>query len=152
MRVALREIAAKQSRTFNDPKDKVLVGPKQALLEALGDVSWYEPFHNLVLIATYVPPETSAGGIIIPDRSLAEARFQGVAGLVLRRGPAAFRDEGHVKFYGVMVEEGDWIVYKPSDAMEQFVRKQGSGSDGVSVRLIQDIHIKGRVPDPALIY
>lgn len=142
MRVALRDIAQNVERT----------NPRQALLEALGDVSWYEPFHNLVLIATYVPPEKTKGGIIRPDRSMAEARFQGIAGLVLRVGPGAFKDEGHIKFYGVTVKEGDWIVYRPSDAVEQFIRIKGTTNDGVSVRLIEDAHIKARIPDPDSIY
>lgn len=142
MRVALRELS----------KAGMEKGPREAIREALGDMSWYEVFHNLLLIATYIRPEITPGGVLLPDRTLAEDRFQGVAGMVLRIGPAAFKDEGHIKFYGVTVKEGDWIVYKPSEAMEQHVRKQGTGNDGVSVRLIQDIHIKGRVPDPALIY
>lgn len=141
MRVALADLA----------KEATEKGPKQAILDAVGDMSWYEVFHNLLLIATYVPPQM-IGSVHIPDRSHSESRFQGVAGLVLKIGPAAFKDEGHIKFYGVTVKEGDWIVYRPSEAVEQHVRKQGTINDGVSVRLIQDIHIKGRVPDPALIY
>lgn len=141
MRVALRELSEATAAK----------GPKAAIVDALGDMSWYEPFHNLVLIATYVPPD-KIGSIIVPDRTQAESRFQGVTGLVLRIGPGAFKDEGHVKFYGVTVKEGDWIVYRPSDAQEQFVRKRGTVNDGVSVRLIQDSHIKARVPDPSLIY
>jgi|ERR1043166_5063085 hypothetical protein len=138
MRVALRELAQQAD-------------PKRAIFEALGDLSWYEPFHNLVLIGTYIRPE-KIGSIIRPDKSVAEDRFQGIAGLVLRIGPGAFKDEGHIKFYGVSVKEGDWIVFRPSDAIEQFIRKQGTVNDGVSCRLIEDSHIKGRVDDPSRIY
>jgi hypothetical protein len=141
MRPALRELAeaAKQK------------GPKDAILDALGDLSWYEPFHNLVLVGTYVPP-AMIGSVHIPDKSHSEARFQGVCGLVLRIGPGAFKDEGHIKFYGVTVNEHDWIIYRPSDAVEQFLRFRGTINDGVSCRLIEDSHIKGRVDDPSRIY
>jgi hypothetical protein len=138
MRVALRELAQQAN-------------PKRAILDAVGDLSQYEVFHNLVLIGTYIGPE-KIGSIIRPDKSVAEDRFQGKVGLVLRIGPGAFKDEGHIKFYGVTVNEGDWIVYRPSDALEQLVRKQGTVNDGVSVRLIEDAHIKGRLQDPSVLY
>lgn len=139
MRVALRELAQEAD-------------PKRAILEALGDMSWYEVFHNLVLIATFIRPEKTSGGIIRPDRSIAEDRFQGNAGLVLRIGPTAFKDESHLSFGGVTIKEGDWVVYRPSDATEQFVRRVDKRGEGLSCRLIQDIHIRARVSDPGLIY
>ena len=139
MRVALRELAQEAD-------------PKRALFDALGDMSWYEVFHNLVLVASYIRPEKSAGGIIRPERSIQEDRFQGKAGMVIKIGPAAFADEGHVKFYGVNVNIGDWVIYRTSDALEHFVRRVDAPGQGISCRLIQDIHIKGRVADPALVY
>jgi hypothetical protein len=161
MRVALRELAAEAD-------------PKRALLDALGDMQWYEPFHNLVLIATYIRPEKTTGGIYRPDRSLQEDRFQGVCGLVLRLGPMAFVEYGPYRFGPLArgrytadglvylyhapgskgekpLREGDWVIYRPSDAVEQFVRMRNK-PDGVSCRLIEDAHIRGRVPDPSLVY
>jgi co-chaperonin GroES (HSP10) len=139
MRVALRELAQQAD-------------PKSALLDALGDMSWYEVFHNLVLVASYIRPEKSAGGIIRPDNTLQEDRFQGKAGLVIKVGPAAFVDEGHVKFYGLTVQSGEWVIYRTSDALEHFVRRIDTPGQGLSCRLIQDIHIKARVADPAFVY
>ena len=141
MRVALAELAKAATER----------GPKEALLEALGDMSWYEVFHNQVLLATYVRPE-KIGSIYTTDRTKAEDRFQGCVGLVVRIGPGAFVDEGHIQFYGITVSEGDWVCYRTSDATEQFVRKVGTINYGVSVRLIQDSRILGRVTDPALVY
>jgi len=140
MRVNLRDLAAAAE---HDPAD--------ALLEALGDLSDYEPFHNLVLIATYMPPE-KIGSIIVTDRSLEENRFQGKSGLVLKWGPTAFKDDSATKFGGTKVACGDWIVFRPSDAWEVFFRDRRKTNEGISVRFIEDIFIKGRVKDPSLIY
>lgn len=142
MRVDLRSIA--QAATMD---------PKQALLERVGDLIDYEIFHNLVLVATHIPSEKTAGGIIKPDRSLQEDRFQGKVGLVLKYGPMAFVDDNVARFGGITVEPGDWVVFRTSDAMEFFIKdRKGRDGDGVSCRLIEDTMIKGRVTDPALVY
>lgn len=140
MKVNLRDIAAASQHD-----------PKKALLDVLkGAHDDIELFHNLVLIATYIEPEKTAGGVFKPDRTLAENRFQGKCGLVLKKGPLAFKDDGQVKFGGVVLNEGDWVVVRPSDGMEMFVGSQREG--GVSVRLFEDSHVKGRVSDPSVIY
>jgi len=141
MRANLREIA----QAANDD-------PRKALLDAAGDLTDYEVFHNQVLVATYVAPEKTAGGIIRPDRTLAEDRFQGKVGLVLKVGPLAFQDDAGAKFGGVTLKMGDWVTYRPSDGIEMFIRDRRKHGDGLPCRLIEDVLIKGRVSDPALIY
>ena len=140
MRVRLRDIAVAAT-----------TDPKQALLDAVGDLSGVDVFHNLVLVATYIEPEKTAGGIIKPDRTLMESRFQGKCALVLKKGPMAFVDEGYIKFGGKTVEAGDWVIVNPSDGFEMFKGAAGS-SDGGSVRLFEDAKIKGRIDDPATVY
>lgn len=141
MRVKLRDIAQAAASD-----------PKQALLDALGDtVDHIEVFHNLVLVATYIEPEMTAGGIIKPDRTLQENRFQGKCALVLNLGPLAFKDCAVAQFGGVTVKPGDWVFVRPSDGIEMFLGGP-QASDGVSCRLFEDVHIKGRVPDPSMIY
>lgn len=125
--------------------------PKQALLDSVGDIANIEVFHNLVLVATYIEPEKTAGGIIKPDRTLLENRFQGKCGLVLKLGPLAFQDEGHIKFGGVTINEGDWVVVRPSDGWELYTVNEG-GQSGTSCRLFEDANIKARVEDPSMIY
>jgi co-chaperonin GroES (HSP10) len=137
-RAKLREIAAGED-------------PKEALLGALGDISGLEIFHNQVLVATYIGPEKTLGGIILPDKSLAENRFQGKVGLVVKLGPLAFRDdEVNGAFFGdVRIEVGDWVFFRPADGMELFsVDKTG----GVPCRVFRDIDIKGRVSDPGMLW
>lgn len=126
--------------------------PKKALLDAAGDMSGFEPFHNQVLVATYIEPEMTAGGIIKPDRTLAENRFQGKAALVLKVGPLAFKEQPpHYTFGGVTIKAGDWVVVRPADGFEMFKGKAGD-RDGASVRLFQDVNILARVADPSTIY
>lgn len=141
MRANLREIA----QAANDD-------PRKALLDAAGALEDYEVFHNLVLVATYVAPEKTAGGIIRPDRTLAEDRFQGKVGLVLKVGPLAFVDDSVARFGGVTIAVGDWVTYRPSDGIELFIKDRRKAGDGLPCRLIEDALIKGRVRDPALVY
>ena len=141
MRVNLRAIA----QAANED-------PTAALWASAGPLTDYEIFHNFVLVATYVPPE-KIGSIIVPDVSMMESRFQGKVGLVLKCGPMAFVDDAVARFGGVVVEPGDWVMYRPSDGLELFIKDHaGLANDGLSCRLIEDTLIKGRVRDPALIY
>lgn len=141
MRVDLRTIA--QAATTD---------PKKALLDAAGDVSDFEPFHNQVLVATYIEPEKTSGGIIKPDRTLAENRFQGKAALVLKVGPLAFKEKlPHYDYGGVTIKPGDWVVVRPADGFEMFKGRAGD-REGASVRLFQDVNILARVQDPSTVY
>lgn len=141
MRAKLREVAQAASRD-----------PKQALIDSLGNgIDAIEIFHNQVMVATYIEPEKTAGGIIKPDRTLAENRFQGKCALVLKLGPLAFKDDNIAKFGGVTIKEGDWVIAYPSDGRELF-SVDASGSAGTCCRIFEDVNIKGRVSDPALIY
>ena len=141
MRVNLRSIAQAANSD-----------PRKALLDSAGPLTDYEVFHNLVLVATYVPPE-KIGSIIMPDKSMMEARFQGKMGLVLKCGPLAFKDDAAAQFGGITVEPGDWVLYRPSDGIELFIKDHmGLANDGLACRLLEDSLIKGRVTDPSLIY
>jgi len=140
MRVNLREIAEVAGHD-----------PKRPLLDAAGDLSDYEVCHNLILVATYIAPE-KVGSIIMPDRKIDEDRFQGKVGLVLKVGPLSFEDDGSHTYGGITVKPGDWVMYRPSDAMEVFIRDRRRINDGLSCRLIEDVFIKMKVSDPSLIY
>lgn len=126
--------------------------PFGSLMNALPKAAFdFEVFHSKVLVATYIPPEKTKGGIIRPDRSIGEDRFQGKIGLVIKTGPLAFEDDRVNHFGGVKIKEGDWVMYRPSDGIEFFFMDD-NGREGVSCRLVEDANILGRTPDPALIY
>jgi co-chaperonin GroES (HSP10) len=115
--------------------------PGEVIAEAVGDIDDVEVFHNLVLIGIYERPDTTAGGIIISDKTQKEDVFQGVVGYVLKVGPAAFKNDEHNNFYGTTVEPGQWIIYRPSDTWATSI-------NGKACRLIEDAKIKGRVGHP----
>lgn len=148
MRVNLRELAEAASHD-----------PAKPLREAAGNLQDYEVFHNLVLVATYIPPPKMMKGpngenieFHEPDNAMSENRFQGKVGLVMKVGPTAFQDDSVAKFGGVMIRPGDWVMYRPSDGHELFIRDRRKFNDGLSCRLIEDVFIRGRVTDPSLIY
>lgn len=123
--------------------------PKEAILNELGDLDGLELFHNQVMVATYIRPEKTSGGIFLPDKTLAEDRFQGKVGLVVKLGPLAFVDDAVAKFGDKKLNVGDWVFYRASDGMEMFsVDKTG----GVPCRIFEDTQIKGRVSDPAMLW
>lgn len=147
MRAKLRDVA-----------EAATTDPKQALMDSLGDIAGIEVFHNLVLTATYItPPKIMKGPngeeIVFhrTDRSYAEDRFQGKAHLVLKVGPLAFEDDKIVKFGGVKLQPGDWVVARPSDGLELF-SVDHTKSAGTTCHLFEDAVIKGRISDPSMIY
>lgn len=140
MRAKLREIAQQSG-----------ADPKGSLLNAIGDISGFEPFHNLILVATYIAPEKTKGGIIRPDHTLAEDRFQGKVGLVLKAGPTAFKDDAVNHFGGVSVTPGDWVIYNASDGYEMFFVDETRRA-GTACRLLEDANVKARIDDPESIY
>ncbi|MCV9940918.1 co-chaperone GroES family protein [Boseaceae bacterium BT-24-1] len=119
--------------------------PATALREAAGDLKGVELFHNQILVATYKRPERTAGGIILTDNTRKEDEYQGKVGLVLMKGPMAFKDDGHVHFHGQDVEPGDWISYRHSDGWALSV-------NGCHCRVLEDSHVRARVDNPDRIY
>lgn len=137
MRAKLRDIA-----------QAAMHDPKQALIDSVGDIAGITLLGPRVLVATYVQPEKTKGGIILADRSLAEDRFQGKVGLVIAIGPLAFVDDAVAKFGGLAAQPGDWVVYRASDGFEMFF-VDANGRDGTPCRVIDDQNIIAVISDPA---
>lgn len=100
---------------------------------------------NRLLVATYVEPKTTKGGIILAQKTLDENRFQGKVGLVLALGPMAFKYDDPEGCQTEAPKVGDWIFYRTSDTFE-------TGFSGVFSRVIKDDHVIGVVEDPTIIY
>ena len=124
---------------------KHAVDPRNAILEAVGDVSPIEIFNNQILVAIYIRPEKTSGGILLANQTRDEDKWQGKMGLVLKKGPSAFVDESHNWFNGVDVAVGDWVFFRPSDGW-------GLEVNGVLCRLLDDTVIRGRAPTPDMIW
>ena len=89
---------------------------KKDLLSLVGDLSKFEVFNNQVLVAVYVRPEKTKGGIFLPDKAKDEDKYQSKVGLILKVGPSAFVDDAQNWFKGVTVQEHDWIIFRPLTA------------------------------------
>ena len=116
--------------------------PKSTLLKEVGDISNIEIFNNQVLVAIYIRPELTAGGIIITNNIRDEDKWQGKVGLVLKKGPTAFT---HDWFKGQEINENDWAVFRPSDGW-------GLTINGQMCRILEDTVIRGRTQHPDAIY
>jgi hypothetical protein len=117
--------------------------PRDVIWNSCGDdLEKVDPFNQQVLIATYIRPATrTAGGLEIAEEALDEDRYQGKVGMVLKKGPRAFVDDGPVKFYGQDVEPGDWVVYRSSDGLKGMIGSR-------EVRFIADVYIRGKIDHP----
>jgi co-chaperonin GroES (HSP10) len=118
--------------------------PKLTLLESLGDISNVELFHNQVLLATYLRPTKTKSGLILTDSHVDEDKYQSKVGLLVKKGPKAFEQDG-TWFEGMEFNEHDWLIFRPSDGWSITV-------NNVLCRIFDDINIKGRVQDPDAVY
>ena len=133
-------VPRKTIELFSRAKD-----PKQAILSTVGDLSSVELMFNTVLVAIYIRPETTSGGIIRPDSNVAEDLWQSKAGLVLKLGPDAFVDDLVNHFNGQKVEVGDWCAFRIGDTWQLSL-------NNVACRLIEDTHIKMKLSDPSVVF
>lgn len=113
------------------------IDPKQKLIEELGDISSIELLNNQVLLALYIRPQKTKAGLFLTDQHTSEDRYQSKVGLLVKRGPEAFVDDGNW-FKGIEFKEHDWLVFRPSDGWPLTV-------NGVLCRVFDDISIKARV-------
>jgi hypothetical protein len=129
-------------------KTKHAADPRPTILDAVGELEDLELFHNRVLVYVYKRPnEATLGGktFFLADKTVGEDEFQGIVGLVLKKGPAAFKDDDRNNFYGCNVERGDWVFFRASDGIRMLV-------NGQLCRRIEDVHIEGRIPHPDYVY
>lgn len=117
------------------------VDPADSIRKEMGDISSVEVFNNQVLVAVYIRPQKTKSGIILTNQTTDEDRYQSKVGLVLKKGPQAFEDVSGQWFDGLNIEEGDWIVFRPSDGWNITV-------NNVLCRIIDDVNIRGRVDQP----
>lgn len=128
-------------RHLVDPKNEIW----DDVREYLDDV---EPLGTDVLIAVYVRPERTAGGIIVDlgDKGMKhEDRYQGKVGLVLKMGPAAFREDEAHNWGGRAPKIGDWIAVNVGDTWSCELGKR-------RCRIVEDVHCKLIVQRPDIIY
>lgn len=119
---------------------------KKAILDAVkDDLPKIDVMFNQILVGIYFRPEKTASGLFIPQSTVQEDQFQGKVGLVLKKGPTAFRSDDQTDFAGQDVEVGDWIVFRVGDNWELSV-----GS--LPCRLVSDRNVRLKISDPSVIY
>lgn len=119
--------------------------PRKAILDKIGKLDNFTVMQNMVLVATYVRPEKTKGGIIRPDSNVQEDQWQGKVGLVLKKGPMAFVDDDYNSFLGQNVNIGEWVGYRVGDAWSLNI-------NDVPCRLVEDSMIRFKIDDPSEIF
>lgn len=115
---------------------------KKEIFDAIGDLSKLDRlFSARVLVATYIPPRKSKGGIIFTDKELQESVYQGAVGLVIAKGPRAFKDDSQNEFHMQDIAVGEWVVFRPGDSKRVQL-------NGVNCRLVDDTQIDMVVTEP----
>lgn len=118
--------------------------PFEEILKKVGDLADVEVLFNYVLLAAFVKPERTRGGIILTDSSKEEDIWQGKTGMVLKLGKDAFQDDETTVFNGQTAEVGEWVVFKLGDAWKLTVREW-------PCLLVRDSSIKMKVTHPSII-
>ena len=118
--------------------------PKESILKAAGDLSGIQVMHNLLLVAIYVAPEKTSGGIIRPQKRIDEDRWQVKSGIVVKKGPLAFVNDAANDFGGQDIDVGAWVAFRGSDGWELTL-------NNYIFRVLEDGHIKLVLSSPSLI-
>lgn len=117
--------------------------PRQTLRDKIGDISGIELLHNQVLVAVYMAPEKTAGGIIRPDINKDEDRHQSKVGLIVKTGDRAFSSDGSWSWPDDMGLD-DWVFFRVSDGWNVTV----NGHRDNLCRILDDVDIRGRIQHP----
>lgn len=121
------------------------IDPVRVILDKVGDLSGFSILGNQVLIGIYLRPERTASNIYLPDRTRAEDQWQGKAGLVLKLGSKAFVSDANYDFGDDRVGVGDWVAIFVADGHKIDI-------NGQLCRLVEDQHIRMKIPAPDLVW
>lgn len=165
------------TRYADDPACITPTGLKDRLTRELSPIiEDMDLQRNRCLVATYIRPNTTPGGIILTAKTGEEDRWQGKVGLLLKVGPTAFDyEELHARVdamlgdaddagtnmsvddaRGIAATElglprvGDWVMYRTSDTHEMGIEVERNVC--ASCRQIYDESIIAVVPDPSKIW
>jgi co-chaperonin GroES (HSP10) len=117
------------------------IDPRTKILDEIKSLDGVEIYNNQVLLAVYMRPTKTKTGIILTDQYVGEDLYQSKVGLVLMKGPSAFVEKEELWFKDVNVNEGDWVMFRPSDGWQINI-------NGTKCRIMDDIHIRGKITNP----
>lgn len=119
--------------------------PADVIKEEIGDLSEIEMFGNQILLGVYERPEQLASGVYMSDQTRQEDQYQGKVGLVLKKGPAAFRSDSNYDFMDQNVKVGEWVVLWVTDGRKIRIK-------GMLCRVVEDLHIRMKISAPDIVY
>jgi hypothetical protein len=119
--------------------------PRQAIIDAVGDLSQANVCADLVLVGTFIRNEKTAGGIIRPTEVLKEDEYQGKVGLVLKTGPLAYADWEDGDDRGQSARLHDWVVFAIKDGWPVQI-------NGTPCRFVPYDKIRMQVTDPTMVF
>lgn len=129
-------MAALEMSHAEDPKQEIL----NELRPYTNDI---EPLGTECLVAIYIRPSMTKGGIHLAGVTKDEDVYQGKVGLVIKTGPLAFvEDESHS--WPVKPKVGDWVVFRVGDTFPLVIGKR-------NCRLIDESNIRAIVNRPDIV-
>lgn len=119
--------------------------PAKTIQKKIGSLKEFTIFNNYILLGVYERPKVTKSGIHLADQTRVEDKYQGKAALVLKKGPTAFVSDDNYDFKGQNVEIGDWVSIFVSDGRQIVI-------NGQLCRLIEDQHIRLKIPAPDVVF
>lgn len=119
--------------------------PKQQLLDKLKGSELPRMMGARVLVATYIAPEKTRGGLYIPDKTRDEGAHQGKVGLVVGMGNLAFQDDGAHSWGDARPAIGDWVMFNIGDTRRMVLGK-------TECRWMEDVHVAGILSEPDIVW
>ena len=133
---------------LEDPRGAIWRKVDQALTDGLAS---FEIQLQGVLIATYIRPteaKIEGSSLLVPHEVVKDDPYQSKVGMVLKRGPTAFVDDGNCQFHGFNCEPGDWVLFRASEGLKFSL----GGSGGIDCRLLADVYVKMKFPHPDMVF
>ena len=125
--------------------------PRQEILDNIGNLDKFTLYGNSILIGVYERPKVTKSGIHLADQTRQEDKYQGKAGLVLKKGPNAFVSDANYDFKGQDVNVGDWVSIWVSDGRQIIIQNEKNGKKQLC-RLVEDQHIRLKIPAPDIVF
>ncbi len=133
--------------------------PKEVILKKLGNVieQKLKNIYGSRILVAIAPTPTIKSKLIFTDeyrdRQKDEGRWQGMMGLILLKGPTAFKYDARrpqFKWEGPSPDVGDWVYFKPTVTWKTAIRCEDK--TGISGGIIWDSDIVGITLDIEGIY
>lgn len=123
------------------------VDPRNEIRKQVGkQIDDMKLYGNAILVAIYKRPKTAQYGTMtlqLADGTRDEDKHQGKVGLVIAKGPRAYKNDEYTDFHGQDVEIGDWVVFKPSEGWALTLTE-----NQVLCRMLEEINIRMVIPSP----